>query len=932
MPDSEFSIQRQLDEIRNEFEENWPGNGQSSRFDSFMDKIDEKHRDRLLGMLVEVDVELRKKAGESVSPEDYSDLGASVVARVARLGIDDSDVTTPPSRDPVENLPTTASQLPSNNSKRQIGPYKLLRELGKGGMGEVWLAEQSDPYRQVALKLVQAGRVQSDDQYRQFIARFEAERQALAMMSHTNIAKVFDGGTTEDGQPYFVMEYFSGVPLTKYCDNKKLGIKERLAIFVDVCRAVHHAHQKGIIHRDLKPDNILVTEVDDKPVPKVIDFGLAKSLQSTAKLTDKTIVSEVGIPLGTWQYMSPEQAGSDGMDVDTRTDIYALGAILYELLTGSPPIERETLANKMWIQMMELIQNFEPSRPSERLSSCGVEVKDSISSSRSVEASRLYAELKGELDWIVLKALEKDRSRRYGTASDFAEDVDNYRSGDAVEARPPSTGYKFRKFVGKNRGLVTSVAAIAFLLIAGLAGTTWFAWKSEKAAQQSETVLQIVIKSFRNERTEFGPKTPMTAEKVLLNAYSAISDSDLDLESKEKLLETLGASFDGIGEYASAVSIWEELLASRTDNLGQKHSRTLWVMDKLANSFNSAGRSAEAHELSKKTLSLRRETLGADHNDTIESMETLSICLSSLGRWSEVIDIDKNILEHRSRELGNDHEKTLWAMGNLARTYNMTREFKKAIELEEKVLKIRIKKLGNDHEDTLWAMGNLGMSYLGVGRVSDAIDLYEESVSLQSTSLGPNHPDTLSTMVLLAIAYRRAGRITEAFGSFREALKRYSKKFAPDHPATLEAFSEFMWAKVQAPILDTDSPVSITPEDLQQMRAVCQRLPLGKHFSRLGVAEYRLKNFEKAVAAAKISVEKTPVELGLSSALPIDFAVLAMSYKELGNDTQAIEHRRQLDKSMKLDVFKNDEECKSFLVETKTLFDHASSESVLDNR
>ncbi len=350
---------------------------------------------------------------------------------------------------------------------RVIGNYKLLQRIGSGGMGEVWMAEQERPVRRrVAIKLIRTGM-----DTKEVVARFEAERQALAMMDHFNIAKVLDGGTTEDGSPYFVMELVPGIPLTQYCDNHKLSIDDRLRLFIPICEALQHAHQKGVVHRDLKPSNILVTLYDGKPVPKVIDFGLAKALQHQVKLTDKTLFTEFGQVVGTLQYMSPEQAEMNALDIDTRTDIYSLGVLLYELLTGTTPIDADTLQQQAILKVLESIRVVDPPRPSNRLSS-SIDKAVGVSAQRRIDPKKLVEILRGDLDWIVMKALEKDRSRRYATVLSFADDLVRYLRGDAIEARPPSLGYRIRKIARRHRFLATS-AAVSFLLITlGVFGTS----------------------------------------------------------------------------------------------------------------------------------------------------------------------------------------------------------------------------------------------------------------------------------------------------------------------------------------------------------------------------------------------------------------------------------------------------------------------------
>ena len=362
----------------------------------------------------------------------------------------------------------------------KIGPYKLREQIGEGGFGVVFVAEQVKPVRRkVALKVIKPGM-----DTKEVVARFEAERQALALMDHPNVACVLDAGTTDSGRPYFAMELIHGVSITEFCDSQKSSTKERLEMFVDVCRAVQHAHQKGIIHRDIKPSNVMVTMHDHRPVVKVIDFGVAKALATF--LTNKTIYTAYGQMIGTPMYMSPEQAQLSGLEVDTRSDVYSLGVLAYELLTGSPPFDKESLEKAGFDEMRRIILEEEPRRPSVLVSTLKAEQLSTVCDRRKIDAGRLSPSLQGELDWIVMKSLDKDRTRRYETAASLADDVNRYLAGEAVQACPPTTTYLVNKFVRRHRASVTLAATILLLLVAGIGGTIWQAVQA--TAQKNRAV------------------------------------------------------------------------------------------------------------------------------------------------------------------------------------------------------------------------------------------------------------------------------------------------------------------------------------------------------------------------------------------------------------------------------------------------------------
>jgi serine/threonine protein kinase len=409
-----------------------------------------------------------------------------------------------------ENLAVTLDASAAEGPGTIIGPYKLLQQIGEGGMGTVFMAEQTHPVqRKVALKVIKAGM-----DSRQVIARFEAERQALALMEHINIARVLDAGATEAGRPYFVMELVHGVPITTYCDDNRLTPHERLELFVPVCQAIQHAHQKGIIHRDVKPSNVMVTLYDGRPVPKVIDFGVAKATEQ--RLTERTLFTHYGTLVGTLEYMSPEQAEMSALGVDTRSDIYSLGVLLYELLTGSTPLTHKRVREAAYGEILRVIREEEPPRPSTRLSDSG-ETLASISAQRKTEPAKLARLMRGELDWVVMKCLEKDRNRRYETAKDFAVDVQRYLNDEPVLACPPSAGYRLRKFARRNKGLLTATMLIAIALVVGTVVSAWQARNANVRRVEAETARQEAIVNLQQAREAVDQMLTRVSEEKLFN-------------------------------------------------------------------------------------------------------------------------------------------------------------------------------------------------------------------------------------------------------------------------------------------------------------------------------------------------------------------------------------------------------------------------------
>jgi hypothetical protein len=742
------------------------------------------------------------------------------------------------------------------------GRYRLLEVIGAGGMGTVWKAEQAQPVRRtVALKLIRAGM-----DSRTVLARFEAERQALALMDHPNIARVLDGGTTEAGRPFFVMELVRGVPLTDYCDGARLSIARRLELFVTVCQAVQHAHTKGVIHRDLKPGNILVcTDDDGRPVPKVIDFGLAKAIGRP--LTERTLHTAHGVLLGTPLYMSPEQAASNNLDVDARADVYALGAILYELLTGTTPLERRRLHEAAWHELLRLIEEEEPPRPSARLSAS--DALPGLAAQRQMEPTRLTRLVRGELDWIVMKCLEKDRARRYETASGLARDVQRYLADESVEACPPSAGYRLGKFLRRNRGPMLAASAIFLLLAGGVVGTTWGLIRADRAraaeadradgerrasAQARRRLRQIekggeILESVftdldpRAEDKEGKPLRAILGDRLTQAAEQLEGEAVGDPLLVADLQYRLGLSLLHLGMPKRAIPLFEKARATRTSKLGADHRDTLTSMSALAEGYSAAGDLDLA--LLEETLKLRKAKLGADHSDTLYSMNNLAAGYRAAGKIGLALPLLEETLKLRKAKLGADHPDTFNSMNNLAVCYQAANKLDLALPLYEETLKLRKAKLGAGHPDTLNSMNNLADCYRAAKKLDLALPLLQETLELRKAKLGADHPDTLISMNNLAAVYKDAGKIELALPLLEETLKLSKGRRGPDHPYTLGSMNNLAWTYRTAGKMDQALQLFQEAATAVERRRFRDEYA-GGIVNNLVDTEERLKQFEEA--------------------------------------------------------------------------------------
>jgi hypothetical protein len=719
----------------------------------------------------------------------------------------------------------TVTQAPASSMVGAVvaGRYKLLEEIGEGGMGTVWMAEQREPVKRlVALKLIKAGM-----DSRAVLARFEAERQALALMDHPNIAKVLDGGTTAEGRPYIVMELVKGLPLTEYCDARRMNVRDRLELFGQVCSAVQHAHQKGVIHRDLKPSNVLVTKHDGKPVPKVIDFGLAKALSATNVLTDKTLHTAFGAVVGTPLYMAPEQVGINALDVDTRTDIYALGVILYELLTGTTPLEKKRLREAAWDEMRRLIREEEPPRPSVRLSSS--HALPSLAAGRQIEPARLTKLVRGELDWIVMKALEKDRNRRYETANGLSMDIQRHLSGEQVLAVPPSAAYRLRKAYRRNRGPVLAAGSFLLALLAGLVATSYGFYHADLQRQRAEAAERNAVANAlaATDAAEAEKKAKLDAEAKRKEAEAAKANAEAKeaeanavvtffvdrvfaagrpkgedgglghnvslkdairaslpaLESRftrqplveARLRDAVGLTFDYLGDRVQAAKQHEQALALRTRHLGPDDWWTLSSMNNLAGTYSELGRQPEALKLREEMLATCRRVLPADDPRTLMGMNNLSISYERVGRDAEALKLREETLAARKRVLPPDHPHTLRSIQNLAASYAQAGRHAEALKMNEETLAAWKRVLPADHPETLKSMQSLAVSYAQAGRYAEALKLREEALATHKRVLPPDHPHTLRSMTYLALSYADLGRHAEVLPLIDEVLAKVGR-------------------------------------------------------------------------------------------------------------------------------------------------------------
>jgi serine/threonine protein kinase len=771
---------------------------------------------------------------------------------------------------PAEALPDSrevAEAMVGEGPGAAIGAYKLLEEIGEGGFGKVFMADQEAPIRRtVAVKILKPGMDSAS-----IVARFESERQALALMNHPNIAQILDGGTTRAGRPYFVMELVRGLPITDFCDRNQLPLNDRLMLFVSVCRAIQHAHYKGIIHRDIKPTNIMVALHDGVPVAKVIDFGIAKALEQ--KATDRTFTL-FGQMIGTPAYMSPEQVEMSGLDIDTRTDVYALGVLFYELLTGTTPLDAAKLRAASYADLQRMIREDEPPRPSTRLSSLG-DTATIVAGQRGAKPKHLAGRLAGDLDWIALKALEKDRNRRYASAESFADDVERYFRGEMIAARPASPWYRLRKFARRNRAPVAAALALSIGLLGGAAIATWQAIVATKA--KDDALNSAAAEKLANEaatKAKDDALNSAAAEKLASEAATKAKDDALNSAAAEKLASEAATQAKETAEQKSAESeaairflTARSLAAARPKGLqgGLGPGATLRdaidasvpFIDKgfpkqplvearvrrmLGISYWHLGEHQKSIAQNELARVIFADKLGADDPEALGCLNDIAIGHALSGHFDAAVRINEELARTWEKKTGPNSPETLRVRNNLAMCYVELGRHDDAIRIHRENLELQTQALGPRHRSTLRTMVNLANAYGAAHRDADALALREKTLPLQKQHIGPLDYDTLMTAHNLGASYRKARRFADALRLDEETLAARTSRLGPNHPDTISS----LWSVGRDLMeLERGAEGAAKLEDCLK-RGVGQRV----HRNFPEVADLLLRHYEKARDAA----------------------------------------------------------------------------------